>query len=54
MTGRRIDCSTDDFEARAFAGALTGAMIAVLGSAPRTAETTYRPVDLVDAGMPLG
>ncbi len=37
-----------------FAGALTGAMMAAFDSAPKTAETIYRALDFLDAGMPLG
>ncbi len=52
--GRRIGRAPDDFEVRVFAGAVTGAMMAAYDSAPKTAETIYRALDFLDAGMPLG
>lgn len=51
---RRIDRPASDFEVRVFVGALTGAMMAAFDNAPQTAETVYRAMDFVDAGMPLG
>jgi len=54
LIGRRIDRPADDFEVRVFVGALTGAMMAAYDSAPKTADTIYRALDFVDAGMPLG
>jgi AcrR family transcriptional regulator len=54
LIGRRIGRSADDFEVRVFVGALTGAMMAAFDSAPQTADTIYRALDFVDAGMPLG
>ncbi len=53
LIGRRIDRPADDFEVRVFVGALTGAMMAAYDSAPKTADTIYRALDFVDAGMPL-
>jgi AcrR family transcriptional regulator len=50
----RIGRAADDFEVRVFAGALTGAMMAAFDSAPKTADTIYRALDFMDAGMPLG
>jgi hypothetical protein len=52
--GHRIGCPANDFEVRVFVGALTGAMMAAFDNAPQTAETIYRALDFVDAGMPLG
>ena len=52
--GRRIGRPANDFEVRVFVGALTGAMMAAFDSAPQTADTIYRALDFVDAGMPLG
>jgi AcrR family transcriptional regulator len=52
--GYRIGRAADDFEVRVFAGALTGAMMAAFDSAPNTAETIYRALNFLDAGMPLG
>jgi len=54
LIGRRIDRPADDFEVRVFVGALTGAMMAAYDSAPKTADTIYRALDFVEAGMPLG
>ena len=51
--GHRIGRNPGDFKVRVFAGAVTGAMMAAFDSAPKTAETTYRALDFVDAGMPL-
>lgn len=51
--GHRIGRAAEDFEVRVFAGALTGAMMAALDSAPMTAETVYRALDFLEAGMPL-
>jgi AcrR family transcriptional regulator len=52
--GHRIGRAAGDFEVRVFAGALTGAMMAAFDNAPRTADTIYRALDFLDAGMPLG
>src|SRR6201991_317229 len=49
----RIGRAPDDFEVRVFAGALTGAMMAAYDSAPKTADTIYRALDFIDAGLPL-
>jgi AcrR family transcriptional regulator len=54
LIGRRIGRPANDFEVRVFVGALTGAMMAAFDNAPQTAETIYRALDFVDAGMPLG
>ena len=51
--GRRIGRPASDFEVRVFVGALTGAMMAAFDSAPQAADTIYRALDFVDAGMPL-
>jgi AcrR family transcriptional regulator len=51
--GRRIGRDAGDFELRVFAGALTGAMMAVYDPGPDAAATVYRALDFVDAGMPL-
>ena len=51
---RRIGRPANDFEVRVFVGALTGAMMAAYDNAPHTADTIYRAMDFVDAGMPLG
>jgi len=36
-----------------FVGAMVGAMMAAYDSAPKTADTIYRALDFLDAGMPL-
>ncbi|MGA9674725.1 MAG: TetR family transcriptional regulator [Mycobacterium sp.] len=54
LIGRRIGRSANDFEVRVFVGALTGAMMAAFDTAPQTADTIYRALDFVNAGMPLG
>jgi AcrR family transcriptional regulator len=51
--GARIGRDADDFELRVFAGALTGAMMAAYNPGPGAADTVYRALDFVDAGMPL-
>lgn len=50
----RISRAPDDFEVRVFAGALTGAIMAVYDGAPKAADTIFRALDFLDAGMPLG
>jgi AcrR family transcriptional regulator len=52
--GHRIGSAADDFEVRVFVGAMVGAMMAAYESAPKTAETMFRAMDFLDAGMPLG
>jgi AcrR family transcriptional regulator len=51
--GHRIGRAADDFEVRVYVGALVGAMMAAYDSAPKTADTIYRALDFLDAGMPL-
>jgi AcrR family transcriptional regulator len=53
VVGRRIGRDPSDFELRAFAGALTGAMMAVYEPGPSATDTVLRALDFVDAGMPL-
>jgi AcrR family transcriptional regulator len=53
VVGRRIGRDPSDFELRAFAGALTGAMMAVYEPGRGAADTVLRALDFVDAGMPL-
>jgi AcrR family transcriptional regulator len=50
---RRTGRDAGDFELRVFAGALTGAMMAVYNPGPGAADTVARALDFVDAGMPL-
>jgi AcrR family transcriptional regulator len=52
--GHRIGRPADDFEVRVFVGAMVGAMMAAYDSAPKTADTIYRALDFLDAGMRLG
>ncbi|MBV8929348.1 MAG: TetR family transcriptional regulator, partial [Mycobacteriaceae bacterium] len=40
-------------EIRAFAGAMTGAMLAVVDRVPVEPETIYRALEFLEAGMPL-
>jgi hypothetical protein len=54
LIGRRIGCPASDFEVRVFAGAMAGALMATVENAPPTADTIYRALDFVEAGMPLG
>jgi len=54
VIGHRIGRPADDFEVRVFVGAMVGAMMAAYDSAPKTADTIYRALDFLDAGMPLG
>jgi AcrR family transcriptional regulator len=49
----RISRAPDDFEVRVFAGALTGAIMAAFDGAPKPADTIFRALDFLDAGMPL-
>jgi AcrR family transcriptional regulator len=51
--GRRIGRDASDFELRVFAGALTGAMMAVYEPGPGATDTVSRALDFVDGGMPL-
>ncbi|OBF54498.1 TetR family transcriptional regulator [Mycobacterium sp. 852002-50816_SCH5313054-b] len=51
--GDRIGRPADDFEVRVFVGAMVGAMMSAYDSAPKTAETIYRALNFLDAGMPL-
>jgi AcrR family transcriptional regulator len=52
--GDRIGRPAGDFDVRVFAGAMVGAMMAAYDSAPKTADTIYRALDFLEAGMPLG
>ena len=54
LVGRRIGRPATDFEVRVFVGAMVGAMMAAYDSAPKTADTIYRALDFLEAGMPLG
>ncbi|MFE3256125.1 TetR family transcriptional regulator [Nocardia sp. NPDC059091] len=53
IIARRTGRAANDFEVRAFAGALSGAMIAFIGDAPFTPEQIMRVIDFLEAGMPL-
>lgn len=52
--GHRIGRPAGDFEVRVYVGAMVGAMMSAYDSAPKTADTIYRALDFLDAGMPLG
>ena len=52
--GDRIGRAAGDFEVRVFVGAMVGAMMAAFDNAPQTADTIYRALDFLEAGMPLG
>jgi AcrR family transcriptional regulator len=49
---RRLGRDSDDFDVRVFAGALTGAIMAV-SDAPISVDTIFRAMDFLEAGMPL-
>jgi AcrR family transcriptional regulator len=51
--GHRIGRDASDFDLRVFAGALTGALMAVYEPGPDATDTVTRALDFVDAGMPL-
>src|SRR6201987_831072 len=52
--GHRIGRPAGDFEVWGFVGGMVGAMMAAYESAPKTADTIYRALDFLEAGMPLG
>lgn len=49
----RLGRDRDDFEVRAFAGAVSGALLGVIDRAPASLDTIYRTLDFLEAGMPL-
>ena len=52
--GRRLGRDPDDFEVRAFVGAVVGAMMGTAKEEePMSPETIYRALDFLAAGMPL-
>jgi AcrR family transcriptional regulator len=51
--GHRIGRAASDFDLRVFAGALTGALMAVYEPGPGATDTVTRALDFVNAGMPL-
>ena len=51
--GRRLKRDPNDFEVRAFVGAVVGTMMGVIVEAPMAPETVYRALDFLEAGMPL-
>ena len=51
--GRRLGRDPNDFEIRAFVGALVGAMMGVVDEAPVSPEIVFRALDFLEAGMPL-
>lgn len=50
---RRLGRDPQDFEIRAFAGALVGVMMSVVDEIPVPDQTVYRALDFLQAGMPL-
>ena len=50
---RRLGRDPNDFEIRAFAGAMTGALLAVIDEVPIPDETVYRALDFLEKGLPL-
>jgi AcrR family transcriptional regulator len=50
---RRLGRHAEDFEVRAFVGAIVGAMMGVIVEAPMSPDTVYRALDFLAAGMPL-
>jgi AcrR family transcriptional regulator len=50
---RRLGRHPEDFEVRAFVGAIVGAMMGVIVEAPMSPDTVYRALDFLAAGMPL-
>lgn len=53
LTARRTGRSADDFEVRAFAGALSGAMMGFVGHDRFSIESITRAIEFLEAGMPL-
>jgi AcrR family transcriptional regulator len=51
--GRRLGRDPDDFEVRAFTGAVVGAMMGVIDEAPVSFDVVLRALDFLEAGMPL-
>ena len=49
----RLGRDRNDFEVRVFAGALTGALMAVIDQAAADVDTIYRAMDFLEKGMPL-
>ena len=50
---RRLGRDRDDFELRAFAGALTGALMGVVTEQPLSIADMFRAMDFLEKGMPL-
>jgi AcrR family transcriptional regulator len=50
---RRLGRDPDDFEIKAFAGAMTGTMMAVVDEVPVAPETVLRALDFLEAGLPV-
>ncbi|WP_067698324.1 acyl-CoA-like ligand-binding transcription factor [Nocardia jejuensis] len=53
LSAARTGRDTDDFEIRALAGALTGAMLAQMGRHSFDLEKILRVIDFLEAGMPI-
>lgn len=54
VMAERVGGSADDFEIRVFAGALTGAGLAIARITPMNLENIGRMLDLMEAGLPFG
>ncbi|WP_069163621.1 acyl-CoA-like ligand-binding transcription factor [Nocardia altamirensis] len=54
MMAERLGVTPDDFEVRVFAGALTGAALAIATVTPVNVENLGRIMDFLGAGLPLG
>ena len=54
LIARRIGRAADDFEVRAFAGAMIGAMMTAFGREGLDLEKVDRIAEFMQAGMPLG
>ncbi|MGW6375746.1 acyl-CoA-like ligand-binding transcription factor [Rhodococcus sp. NPDC055112] len=53
LAAARTGRSTEDFEIRALAGALTGAMLAQAGRDPFDLDQILRIIDFLGSGMPI-
>ncbi|ATL65884.1 acyl-CoA-like ligand-binding transcription factor [Nocardia terpenica] len=53
LVGRRAGRPADSLEARAFAGAMIGAMMAVIDDGEIALDRMARVIDFLEAGMPL-
>ncbi|MFI6171828.1 TetR family transcriptional regulator [Nocardia sp. NPDC051052] len=54
VMAERVGGTADDFEIRVFAGALTGAGLAIARITPMNLDNISRMLDLMEAGLPFG